>query len=209
MTLHTAGRAPRARGPEIRPVAAPSSSNLHNSGISCIAPPRLPVDRPRRTRRPGDPLPPSRLPMRSRFVPRVSLLACTSLFLAGCGGGASTQEGVVGGSSTVYRISRAAAEGDEKVKPDVQVVVHNHGPGGGFDRYIRGGADIVAASRPAKAKEEADARAAGFFPWTRYVVGYDGITVVVSAKNDFVKDLSVAQLKALFEPGSTVSTWKD
>lgn len=146
--------------------------------------------------------------MRSRFVPRVSGLAMMSLLLAGCGG-SSTQEVVVDGSSTVYRISRAAAEGYEKIKPDVQVVVHNHGTGGGFDRYIKGEADIVDASRPAKPKEEADAKAAGFLPWTRYVVGYDGITVVVSAKNDFVKELSVAQLKSLFAPDSKVSTWKD
>ena len=41
------------------------------------------------------------------------------------------------------------------------------------------------------------------------MVGYDGITVVVNAKNDFVKELSVEQLKAIWAPGSKVKTWKD
>src|SRR5262249_52754303 len=45
--------------------------------------------------------------------------------------------------------------------------------------------------------------------WTRFLVGYDGITVVVHPRNTFVPSLSVAQLKALWEPGSKVKTWRD
>jgi phosphate transport system substrate-binding protein len=41
------------------------------------------------------------------------------------------------------------------------------------------------------------------------VVGNDGITLVVNPKNEFVKSLSVAQLKAIWEPGSKAMTWKD
>ncbi len=41
------------------------------------------------------------------------------------------------------------------------------------------------------------------------MVGYDGITLVVNPKNDFVKSLSVDQLKAIWAPGSKVKTWKD
>ncbi len=100
-------------------------------------------------------------------------------------------------------------EGFHKVNPSVNVVVHNHGTGGGFGKYIQGEVDIVDASRPAKPKEEEDAKKAGMMPWTRFLVGYDGITVVVSSKNDFVKSLTVAQLKSLFEPDSKVKTWKD
>jgi phosphate transport system substrate-binding protein len=40
-------------------------------------------------------------------------------------------------------------------------------------------------------------------------VGYDGITVVVNPANEAVKELEVAQLKAIWEPGSKVQTWKD
>ena len=41
------------------------------------------------------------------------------------------------------------------------------------------------------------------------MVGYDGITLVVHPKNDFVKSLTVEQLKAIWAPGSKASTWKD
>ena len=45
--------------------------------------------------------------------------------------------------------------------------------------------------------------------WTRFVVGYDGITLVVNPKNDFVRELTVDQLKAIWAPDSKVKTWKD
>ncbi len=116
---------------------------------------------------------------------------------------------LIDGSSTVFRISKAAQEGFDRVNPGVTVVVDNHGTGGGFGRYTRDGdVDIVDASRAAKPDEEAKAKQQGI-DWTRFLVGYDGITLVVHPENDFVKSLTVAQLKAIWEPGSKVKTWKD
>jgi phosphate transport system substrate-binding protein len=114
----------------------------------------------------------------------------------------------IDGSSTVFQISQAAAEAYRQVKPDVNVVVDNHGTGGGFGNYLKGEIDIVDASRLAKPDEESKAKSQGL-DWTRFLVGYDGITVVVNPKNTFVKSLTVAQLKAIWEPGSKVKTWKD
>lgn len=131
--------------------------------------------------------------------------------LGGCSGGKSTSESqpiVIDGSSTVFRISRTAAEEYRQIKPELAVPVGNHGTGGGFGRYAAGEVDIVDASRPAKPDEEKKALDANM-PWTRFLVGYDGITIVVNPKNDFVKSLTVAQLKKMFEPDSKVSTWKD
>src|SRR5665647_1666008 len=45
---------------------------------------------------------------------------------------------VVDGSSTVFRISKAAQLGFAKEKPDLRVLVANHGTGGGFSRYLEG-----------------------------------------------------------------------
>ena len=115
---------------------------------------------------------------------------------------------IVDGSSTVFRISKAAQEDFSSVNPDVTVVVDNHGTGGGFGRYLQGEVDIVDASRPAKPDEESKAKAQGI-EWTRFVVGYDGITLVVNPKNDFVKSLTVEQLKTIWAPASKVKTWKD
>jgi phosphate transport system substrate-binding protein len=115
---------------------------------------------------------------------------------------------IVDGSSTVFRISKAAQEAFNGVDPAITVVVNNHGTGGGFSNYLQGEIDIVDASRPAKPDEESKAKAQGI-DWTRFVVGYDGITLVVNPKNDFVKSLSVEQLKSIWAPASTVKTWKD
>jgi len=156
---------------------------------------------------------------RNPVMSGVVLLACC---LAGCGSDETVVPGgpgkpasgrnagtvVVDGSSTVYRISKAAQEAFEDVNPDVTVVVDNHGTGGGFSRYLQGEVDIVDASRTAKEDEEAKAKAQGI-EWTRFLVGYDGITLVINPKNTFVKSLTVAQLKTLWQPGSTVKTWKD
>lgn len=115
---------------------------------------------------------------------------------------------IVDGSSTVFRISKAAQEGFNRVDGSITVVVDNHGTGGGFSRYRQGEVNIVDASRAAKPDEESWAKAQGI-EWEHFVVGYDGITLVVNRDNDFVKSLSVAQLKAIWAPKSTISTWKD
>jgi phosphate transport system substrate-binding protein len=115
---------------------------------------------------------------------------------------------IVDGSSTVVRISKAAQEAFRSVDPDVTVVVDQHGTGGGFSRYLQGEVDIVDASRAAKPDEESKAKEQGI-DWTRFLVGYDGITLVVNPKNDFVKSLSVEQLKSIWAPGSKIKTWKD
>jgi len=132
----------------------------------------------------------------------------------GCGGGEGG-EGlspaasiIVDGSSTVFRISKAAQEGFSAVDPEVTVVVDNHGTGGGFGRYLQGEVDIVDASRDAKPDEESKAKSQGI-EWTRMLVGYDGITLVINPKNTFAKALTVDQLKTLWAEGSAVKTWKD
>jgi phosphate transport system substrate-binding protein len=144
-------------------------------------------------------------------------LAVMAGMMAGCGDGDQGQSGatarpaatiVIDGSSTVVRISEAARDAFQSVNPAVTVVVDEHGTGGGFSKYLENEVDIVDASRDAKPDEEKRAKEQGI-EWTRFLVGYDGITVVVNVKNDFVKDLSVEQLKSLWAPGSKIRTWKD
>jgi phosphate transport system substrate-binding protein len=175
---------------------------------------------------PSDPITQSEENIPMSLNPRVRItgaLALAASFLAGCGGDDSATSAapgtgpkvkkaagtvVVDGSSTVYRISKAAQEEFESENPEITVVVDNHGTGGGFSRYFQGEVDIVDASRPAEETEEAKAKAQGI-DWTRFLVGYDGITLVVNPKSSFVNVLTVAQLKRMWEPGSSVKTWKD
>lgn len=139
-----------------------------------------------------------------------------ALIVAGCGGeggkeGASpagAEPVVVDGSSTVFRISKAAQEAFGASNPEVEVIVGSSGTGGGFTKYLNNEIDIVDASRAAKPEEEAKAKSQGQ-DWHRFLVGYDGISVVVSAENDFVKELTVDQLARLWKPESDVKAWKD
>lgn len=140
----------------------------------------------------------------SKTLPGVSF-AVLSLLFAGCGSGIDPV--VLDGSSTVYRVSKVAQVWYDKVHPETDVIVESHGTGGGFSRYFEGEADIVNASRKAKPTEEA--KAVGEFAWTRFIVGHDGITVVVNPENDFVDSLTLEQLKKIWEPGSKVLKWKD
>lgn len=147
----------------------------------------------------------------SSRIGRLGLLSLICSALAGCGlagAGSGDEAVVVDGSSTVFRISRAAQEAFFRANDRVETVVDTHGTGGGFIRYLQGEVDIVGASRAAKKPEEEQAKALGL-DWVRFLVGYDGITVVVNPANDFVRDLSVGQLKALWEPESKIVTWRD
>lgn len=142
-------------------------------------------------------------------------LLLAAVWTAGCGSGEGVDSSgkvsgtvIVDGSSTVFRISKAAQEAFEEVNSEVTVVVDNHGTGGGFSRYLEGEVDIVDASRNAEESEAARARAQGI-DWTRFLVGNDGITLVVNPKNSFVNSLTVDQIRKMWEPGSTVRTWKD
>jgi phosphate transport system substrate-binding protein len=148
--------------------------------------------------------------MRLRLDRRRFLALGACLGLVGCGRGDLTPAPtiIIDGSSTVFRISKAAQEAFADVDPDVTVIVDNHGTGGGFSRYLEGEVDIIDASRDAKPDEKAGAWAQGI-EWTRLVVAHDGITVAVNPKNEFVRELSVEQLRELWRAGSTVKTWKD
>lgn len=155
-----------------------------------------------------------------RRVIETSGLVVLAVCLAGCGsdepaanvgpGGGGKVSGtvIVDGSSTVFRISRAAQEAFEEINGDIRVVVDNHGTGGGFGRYLQGEVDIVDASRNAEESEESKAKARGI-EWTRFFVGNDGITLVVNPQNTFARSMTVEQLKKMWQPGSTVKTWKD
>ncbi|BAY27710.1 phosphate ABC transporter periplasmic phosphate-binding protein [Calothrix sp. NIES-2100] len=115
----------------------------------------------------------------------------------------------VDGSSTVFPITEAAAEEFQKSQGGrVRVTVGISGTGGGFKKFCRGETDISNASRPILQKEINDCKANG----VRYVelpIAYDALTVVVNPQNNWAKNLTIAELKKVWEPGAQgkVNNW--
>jgi phosphate transport system substrate-binding protein len=112
------------------------------------------------------------------------------------------------GSSTVFPISEAVAEEFLAVQPRVRVTVGVSGTGGGFKKFLASETDINDASRPIKGKELKIAKEKGI-EFIELPVAYDGLSVVVNIKNHWVETLSVAELKKIWQPGSTVNNWSD
>ena len=112
----------------------------------------------------------------------------------------------IDGSSTVFPVTEAVAEEFRKIHPRVQVNVGVSGTGGGFKRFTVGETDVSNASRPIRDSESAAAESNGL-EYYQLRVGIDGLSVVVNPNNDFVDCLTVAELKAIWEPGSTIDNW--
>jgi phosphate transport system substrate-binding protein len=114
----------------------------------------------------------------------------------------------IDGSSTVYPLSEGVAEEFNKAFPQVKVSVGLSGTGGGFKKFTVGETDISDASRSITASESAKAKENNI-EYLQIPVSYDGIAVVVNKNNTWVKSLTTAELKKIWNAGSTVKTWKD
>ena len=114
----------------------------------------------------------------------------------------------IDGSSTVFPISEAVAEEFLAVQPRVRVTVGVSGTGGGFKKFLAGEIDINDASRPIKMKEVKQASASGI-GFIELPIAYDGLSVVVNTKNDWVDHLTITELNKIWQPGSSVTRWSD
>ncbi|MBG98749.1 MAG: phosphate ABC transporter substrate-binding protein [Solibacterales bacterium] len=112
------------------------------------------------------------------------------------------------GSSTVFPITEAVAEEFQGEHPGVRVTVGISGTGGGFKKFTVGETDINAASRTIKPSEIALATGKGI-DFIELPVAFDGISVLVNTKNDFVHTMTVAELNKIWQPESTVKKWSD
>lgn len=144
----------------------------------------------------------------------VTLIGCSveteTTGTAGTGGenGVTAKRIVADGSSTVGPITSLVGEMFEEVHSDVEVPVTITGTGTGFGRFAAGEIDINDASRKIKDTEKAKCEEGGV-EYVELMVAMDGISVVVNKENDFVDAITIAQLKKIWEPGSTVKTWQD
>lgn len=114
----------------------------------------------------------------------------------------------VDGSSTVYPITEAVAEEFQKLHPSVKVTVGISGTGGGFKKFSRGETDISDASRPIKSVEDEQCRKNGI-TYIELPIAYDALAVVVNPQNNWVKHLTVEELRGIWEPQAQgkVTNW--
>ncbi|MBL8429150.1 MAG: PstS family phosphate ABC transporter substrate-binding protein [Dechloromonas sp.] len=138
----------------------------------------------------------------------VSTLAVAGVALIGAQS-AQAQVIKIDGSSTVYPITEAVAEEFQKAKKNaIKVTVGISGTGGGFKKFCRDETDFSNASRPITKSEMELCKAAGV-EYIEMPVAYDALTVVINPKNDFLKQATVAEMKALWEPAAQgkVTKW--
>jgi phosphate transport system substrate-binding protein len=128
---------------------------------------------------------------------------------------------IIDGSSTVFPISEAVAEDFQKANRDVKISVAASGTGGGFKKFCKGETDISGASRPIEnktkpaeagkpaEKSEVETCTANGIAYVELPIAYDGIAVVVNKANTWAKNLTAAELKKIWEPGSKITKWSE
>jgi phosphate transport system substrate-binding protein len=112
----------------------------------------------------------------------------------------------VDGSSTVFPISEAVAEGfQQQTQGRIRVAVGESGSSAGLRKFCRNEIHIANSSRPIRSSEMAACAAAGV-QYVEIPVAFDGLTVVVHPSNP-IRSLTVAQLRQIWEPGSRVNNF--
>lgn len=115
---------------------------------------------------------------------------------------------ITAGSSTVFPVSEAMAARFNAEGYTGTITVDSIGSGAGYERFcVNGETDIANASRAIK-QSEIDACAALNPPRTpiEFRIGTDALAVVVSAENDFVQDVTTAELALIF---GSAQNWSD
>jgi phosphate transport system substrate-binding protein len=128
--------------------------------------------------------------------------------LTGCEGGPPRPAIKIDGSSTVYKVSLAAAEEFGKTAPNVDISVKYAGTGGGFKSFAKGDLDVCDASRPITEKELALCKENGV-EFYELPIAFDALTVIVNKDNDWTEQMTVEELQKLWHPDNqtTITKW--
>ena len=116
------------------------------------------------------------------------------------------------GSSTVAPLAAVAAKYFENAsksvngKKAVKVTVGISGTGGGFEKFCKGETDMSNASRAIRSTESQTCTRAGI-EYQEVIIANDGLAVVVNPKNTWAKCLTMAEMKKIWEPNSTITNW--
>ncbi|MFN9210939.1 MAG: PstS family phosphate ABC transporter substrate-binding protein [Betaproteobacteria bacterium] len=141
----------------------------------------------------------------SKFVfARRALLTSAIGAIGAFGASAALAQALVkiDGSSTVFPITEAVAEEFQKAKKGAtRVTVGISGTGGGFRKFCRGETDVQNASRPITKAEIAECQKNGV-TFLEMPVAFDALSVVVNPKNTWLQQITVDELKKIWEPSA-------
>ena len=111
------------------------------------------------------------------------------------------------GSSTVYLIAQAMAV-EFEATGNYKVSLARNGTGGGYKSFALRRCELWNASRPVAEKEKVELSEKRI-DWLELEIAIDGLSVAVNPKNDWCTELTVADLRKLWKPDSTVTKWSD
>jgi len=137
-----------------------------------------------------------------------------TLGVAGCLGGGGGEDGELSGtidasgSNTVAPITSWAGENFQDAYPGVTVDVDPQGTGAGFQEFARGNSDIQSASRMIT-EEEVELAEENGVDYDFLEVGLDGLAVVKNSQNDWVDNITIDELRQVWQFESDVETWSD
>jgi phosphate transport system substrate-binding protein len=124
----------------------------------------------------------------------------------------------IDGSSTVFPITEAVAEEFQTAKKNAyKVTVGISGTGGGFKKFCRGETDVQNASRPIQASVKAgeagemDSCKKAGVKYYELPIAFDAAAIVVNKSNTFLNQITVSELKKIWEPEAQgkIKKWKD
>ncbi|WP_156093127.1 PstS family phosphate ABC transporter substrate-binding protein, partial [Planktothrix serta] len=141
----------------------------------------------------------------------LTLAVGTATLLLACSPGQTKQTKAIhiDGSSTVYPITETIVkEYNAQTASNLDVKVNFSGTGGGFRKFCAGETDISNASRPIL-KAEIEACKKNNISYLELPVAFDALTIVVNPQNTWAQDITVAELKKLWEPQAEgqIKTW--
>ena len=106
----------------------------------------------------------------------------------------------ISGSTTVFPILEKAKETFMILYPGLQITVSSTGSGAGITAVGAGTVDIGMSSRDLKSSESN-------LGLVKYTIASDAIVLIVNPENTYVDNLSLAQIKAIYE--GQITNWNE
>lgn len=114
----------------------------------------------------------------------------------------------ISGSGTLYPLTEAVVTLYTKYHPNVSIDLKSTGSSAGLEAFCEGKVPIVNSSRRISIKEEKRAQSNGI-QFYEIPVAADGITLIANKENNFLKYLTVNELRLLMKQNSPIRKWSD